>query len=292
METAAIERLIRISREKPLLPEVYVPWNNALESDEVYLPNQFISLHGLPAYERLSDVQKKDLARHEVVQVMYSYAWSESLFCLFMNRYLLTLTPDNIEHRFLLRELIEEFRHQDMFSMAIEKLDGKPIHAGWHHRFWGKLTVKFMPHPWVFMSALAVEQIADIYGKEMRRDPKVFSVLQKVSELHHIEEGRHIYFTEQLLKRYTDNAGILKRSWYSCIMALNIHFMRTMYVKQEIFERIGAENPKQLFRIARKNYHRKFSAVCLDSAIHYVHSFKGFNRFTRFFWRTLLEAPV
>jgi hypothetical protein len=292
METLAIERLIRISREKPLLPEVFVPWHKTIEAGEVYLPNQFISLHGLPAYDKLNEVQKQELARHEVVQVMYSYAWSESLFCLFMNRYLLTLTPDHIEHRFLLRELIEEFRHQDMFSMAIEKLEGKPIPAGWHHRFWGRITVKFMPHSWVFISALAVEQIADIYGKEMRRDPQVYSVLQKVSELHHIEEGRHIYFTENLLKRYTDKAGILKRSWYSCIMALNIHFMRTLYVKQEIFERIGAENPGKLYKAARKHYHRKFSEVCLESAIDYVKSFNGFNRFTRFFWRALLEAPV
>lgn len=292
MDALVIERLIRISRDKPLLPEVFVPWKNAKEREEVYLPDQFVSLHGLPAYETLSEEQKHELARHEVVQVMYSYAWSESLFCLFMNRYLLTLTPDHLEHRFLLRELIEEFRHQDMFSMAIEKLNGKPIPAGWNHRFWGKITVKFMPHSWVFMSALAVEQIADIYGKEMRRDPKVYSVLQKISELHHIEEGRHIYFTENLLKRYTMNAGFLKRSWFSCIMALNIHFMRTLYVKKQIFERIGAEKPDQLFREARKHYHKKFSAVCLESAIDYVESFQGFNRFTRAFWRWLLEAPV
>ncbi|MEO1410000.1 MAG: diiron oxygenase [Bacteroidota bacterium] len=287
-----IERLIRISKEKPLLPEQFVPWQEPAEEADLFLPEKLVSLAGHPLYERLSPAQRRELGRHEVVQVMYSYGWSEGLACLFFNRHLLDLSPGDVEYRFLLRELIEEFRHQEMFSKAIEQLDGKPILPGFQHRFWGKLTVKFLPSDWVFMSVLAVEMMADVYGKLMRRDPRVYQVLRKVSELHHIEEGRHIHYTKLWLERYTQNAGFLRRTWYSLLFLLNIYFMRTLYVRREIFERIGVDRPAHYQKTAYRHFKHKFAEHCLDEAIEFMEDIGGFNWLTRPLWRLILKAKV
>ncbi|MEM9986143.1 MAG: diiron oxygenase [Bacteroidota bacterium] len=287
-----VERLIRISKEKPLIPEEYIPWDVEPGPDQLFLPEKVVSSEGLPFYDQLTPQQKRDLGRHEMVQVMYSYAWSEGLFCLFINRHILDLSPDTLEYRFLVRELIEEFRHQDMFANAIDKLDGKPILPGRQHRFWGKMTVKYLPAAWVFMSGLSVELITDVYGKMIRRDKQVYEVLRKVSELHHIEEGRHIVFTQAWLNQYTAKANLIQRSWYSIIVMFNIFFMRTLYVKQEIFERIGVENPKECYRQARKHFKQRFADVCLKEAIEFVESWRGFNALTRPLWRWFLAAKV
>lgn len=292
MDDIALERLIRISKENPLLPETFVPWKNAFLPGEKYLPDKLVSVHGLALYDQLTPEQILEIEKHEVVQVMYSYGWSEAMFCLFMNKYLIDLPSDSVEYRFLLRELIEEFRHQDMFAEAVKLLDGKPILPSRQHFFWGKFTAKYLPASWAFMSALSVELIADVYGKEMRRDEKVYSVLRKISELHHIEEGRHIYFAKNLLERYTKNAGFIKRTWFSIILALNVHYMRTLYVKQEIFERAGIPNARAVYKEARKNYKNKFAAVCLGDAIEFAEGFNGMNWITRPFWRRLLNAKV
>ena len=233
---------------------------------------------------------KTELGKHEMVQAMYSYAWSEGLACLFFSRYNLTLQPDSVEYRFLIRELIEEFRHQEMFAMAIEKMNGKPIKPSRMHNFWGKLTVNYLPPSWVFMSVLAVEMIADVYGKIIRKNDRVYKVLRKVSELHHIEEGRHIYYTKIWLKRFTEKAGWIKRSTYSVIILLNIYFMRTLYVKQEIFERIGVDDPKKYQRAAYRHFRYKYADQCLKESIEFVHEFKGFNWFTRPLWKIVLRA--
>src|SRR5665213_242965 len=203
MEVKEVERLIKISKERPLLPETFVPWHEQPTPMEVFLPESLNSLEGLAIYDTLTDYQKLELGRHEAVQVMYSYGWSEALFCLFMNRYILTLQPDNIEYRFLLRELIEEFRHQEMFAQAILQLNGKPVKPTRLHNLVGQFTVKYMPHDAVFMGCLSVEIIADMYGHHTRKDPRMYNVLKKVSELHNIEEGRHIHFTKGLLNQYT-----------------------------------------------------------------------------------------
>src|SRR6188768_1660530 len=201
-ETLDVERLIRISKENPLLPEKFIPWDEDIEEGYHYLGKKLISLEGLPIYETLTPDQKLELSRHEVVQSMYAYAWSEGLFCLFMNRYILTLPPDHIEYRFLLRELIEEFRHQEMFSMAITRLNCEPIKQSRVQNFIGLFTAKYFPADTLFMVSLTLELIADMYGEHIRNDENAYRVLQKVSQLHNIEEARHILFTKNLLVRF------------------------------------------------------------------------------------------
>jgi P-aminobenzoate N-oxygenase AurF len=287
-----VERMIAISKAKPLLPETYVPWEDEPTPETIYLPEKLVSLCGDPLWDTLSRAQQIELGKLEVVQVMYSYAWSETLACYFFNRHLLSLNPDTVEYRFLIRELIEEFRHQEMFGMAIRKLERKPIEPTRWHRFFANIMIKYMPPSLVFMSVLTVELMADIYAKHIRKDPAVFSVLRKSSELHHIEEGRHIFYTEMWLKKYTDNAGFFKASLYSIIILLNVYFMQTLYVKKAFFEQIGVENPNTYYKKAKENYARKFAEHALPDTIAFVDSFKGFNVLTRPLWNLILNVKL
>lgn len=284
-----IERLISISKSKPLIPEEFIPWEIQPEKETIYLPEKLISLAGHPLYDTLTNKQKIELGKHEVVQSMYSYGWSEGLACLFFNRHLLTISDTtSSEYRFLVRELIEEFRHQNMFSDAIIKLGVKPIGPSRMHRWVSNLTVKYFPADIVFMSVLAVEEIADVYGKHIRQDKRVFKVLRKISELHQIEEGRHMHYTKMWLDRFISKAGVIKRTIYSFVFLLNAYFMRTLYVKQEIFESIGVDNPKAYQKAAYKNFKNKFATHCLPGIIENVNEFNGFNFITRPFWKRVL----
>jgi len=292
MDVQEIERLIKISKERPLLPETYIPWQQEPEPDDIFLPEFLTSLHGLEIYDTLTPTQKLELGRHELVQVIASYAWGECLFCLFMTRHILTLPLDDVEHRFLLRELIEEFRHQEMFGQAISKLGGKPIRQSGMHKFFGEFSNKYLPADYLFMGSVSVELVTDVYGDYARKEPAIYPVLKKMFDLHNIEEARHILFTKNLLKSYAAKAGYIKRTLYSYVILFNILFVRTMYVKKEIFERIGLENPDKVFKIAAKNFKQKFSERCLDDIIEFVDSWRGFNTSTRWAWRWILGAKV
>jgi hypothetical protein len=65
-----------------------------------------------------------------------------------------------------------------------------------------------------------------------------------------------------------------------------------MYVKREIYERIGMENPNQAYKLAQKNFKHKFADKCLKDIIEFVDSWKGFNNLTRWAWKWLLCAKV
>ena len=292
MDVNEVERLIKISKEHPLMPETYIPWQVEPKPEDIFLPETLTSLHGLAIYETLSPAQKLDLGRHELVQIIASYAWGECLFCLFMTRHILKLPLDNVEHRFLLRELIEEFRHQEMFGQAIQKIGGNPIRQSGMHKFFGEFSNKYLPADYLFMGSVSVELVTDVYGNCARGAPNIYPVLKKMFDLHNIEEARHILFTKSLLKTYSEKAGYIKRTLYSYVILFNILFVRTMYVKKEIYERIGLENPGKVYKLAARNFKQKFSENCLNDIIKFVDSWKGFNNATRWAWRWVLKAKV
>ena len=289
MDVCQIERLIRISKERPLLPEVFIPWEVAEREEHVLLPEKLVSLAGLPIYETLTPMQRRELARREVTQAMYAYCWSEGLFCVFMTRYILHRPPDDLERRFLLREIMEESRHQDMFAVTIEKLGCKPVPVTRFHRLVGSVTVQFFPADFVFMSCVAVEMMADRYGDQLRRETKVFPVLQKVAQLHNIEEARHILFTKELLKRYTEKAGFIRSTLYSLVVLLNMRFFQSTYIRAEIYRDIGLKNPNRIHRQAFRHYQTRFAKECLGSVQEFVGSINGFNFLTRPLWRWVMK---
>lgn len=289
---AQIQRLIRISHEKPLMPDTFIPWQTDFVDGNTYLPESIVSLAGLPIYETLTPFQKQEIARHEVVQAMYAYCWSEGLFCVFMNRYILNRDTQDIERQFLIRELIEEFRHQEMFAKTIEKLNGEPIKVNRIQRFLAALTAKFMPDSVLFISCIAIEMMADQYGELIRKDNSAYPVLRKVSQLHNIEEARHILYTETVLKRYFQNIGFWKSTFFSILVLTNMRFFQTIYVRSEIYERVGIKNANAIRRAAFPHYQKKFAKECLTSVSEFVNSFNGFNIITKPLWRWILKLEI
>lgn len=292
MDEKAVERLIKISKERPLMPETYVPWQKEPGYNEVFLPEPLNSLQGLSLYDTLTPTQKLELGRHEMVQVLFSYSWGEGLFCLFMSRYILTLQPDDVIYRFLVRELIEEYRHQEMFGEAIRKLNGSPVKPSWLQRWIGLFTAKFLPVDFLFMGSLSVELITDTYGDKTRKFPACYSVLRKVFDLHSIEEARHIHFTKWFLKRYSDDAGFLKRTIYSFVILFNVNFIRALYVNREIYDRIGLTDSDKVYKMALKSYKTKFTEIGLVAVVDFVKSWNGFNFLTRWAWRSLMGVEI
>ena len=179
-----------------------------------------------------------------------------------------------------------------MFGQAIDKLRGKPIKQTGIHKFLGEFSNKYLPADFLFMGSVSIELVTDVYGNHARKSPNIYPVLKKMFDLHNIEEARHILFTKSLLKTYATKAGYIKRTLYSFVILGNILFIRTMYVKRQIYERIGLENPDKIYKAAFKNFKQKFAEKCLTDVIGFVDEWKGFNRSTRWAWRWLLGAKV
>ncbi len=284
-----VERLIKISIDKPLYPETFIPWAQDIGPDEWYMPERLISLYGLPVYDTLSPAQRRELSRLEVAQAMYTYCWSEGLFCIFMNRYIQDRPIADAERQFLLREIIEECRHQEMFARAIQRIDAQPIMPNRLVQRIAKWFAGHMSDAMLFVECVAIEMMADRYGEYIRQDITSYSVMRRVAQLHHIEEARHIIFTKAALRYYTKRIGFLRATWYSVCILITLRVFQNLYVRAEFFEQLGIPNPRQVRREALRQYQIRFAGDCLPSVLEFINSFGGFNSITRPLWRWILR---
>lgn len=285
-----VERLLDISHTKPLDHNDYVPWDDT-EQGEFLMPELLVSLAGHPLYENLTQEQKIELSRHELGQVVYSYAWAEGIGCLTFSNRMVTLEPTSLEYKYLMRMSVEEFRHQEMFVKLVEKIKAHPFVLPKHHWFMANY-MRYSPQSHRFLSILTIELMADIYGKIIRNGEGVFRPSQKVSQLHHIEEGRHIHYTKLWLRHYLDDANFYQRTTYSLIVLSNLLLIKSLYVREEIFELIGVDDPKKYAKAARKNLHAKFQEHCIADSLDFVRSFNGFNFITRPIWKLLMNTSI
>lgn len=132
-----IHQLTDLSRNSSHTFESFFKWDTySITNDTVFMPIELLSLYNTPIFDTLSSEQIRELSRLEVIQVLYLYAYTESVMCLYLARHLVNSDFGSVEHAFVLREQIEEYRHQDMFLRGLEILgkDYYPMHR--FHKWW------------------------------------------------------------------------------------------------------------------------------------------------------------
>ncbi len=289
-DTEKINRLIHLSETNPILPDEFIPWEQEKKPDEVYMPFHLLSLSQNPLLKNLSPEQIEHLSRIETAQVMATYAWSETIGCVFFTEQLLKLTATSAHGKYVVQMMIEELRHQYMFCKAIEKLDVTPKPFSWLHIFISNIFLKWVRPRSKYIVVLAVEQVTDVYAKHFRKDPAVYSVVKKVSELHHIEEGRHMAYQKICLESYITRVGFVYKTWLGLLYILTIWFLRSQYIKKEFFSDIGLAEPKKYYKAAVKDYRKIFGQFCLKETIEYANSIGIINFITKPLWKLVLKA--
>jgi hypothetical protein len=118
-----VKQLIKISRNNEILFHKFFDRDGYnLDANQWFMEESLISLYGLPIRNTMTNEQKYQLSKFEASQIIYTYAQSETIMCNFMARHLLDLPFASDNFVFLIREQIEEYRHQDMFIRALELL--------------------------------------------------------------------------------------------------------------------------------------------------------------------------
>lgn len=121
--TTLIQKLITSSRNNEQLYHTFFDRESYnVDDNQWFMEESLISLYGLPVRDIMTIEQKYRLSKLEASQIIYTYAQSETIMCNFMARHLLELPFASDNFTFLVREQIEEYRHQDMFIRALELL--------------------------------------------------------------------------------------------------------------------------------------------------------------------------
>ena len=261
MKDSKLHALTKLSREKSLFYETFLKWDEYIFDEKLvwkiwFIDETLISIYWTQEYVNLTDFQKKHLSYLEVCQIIYTYASTEAIMCLFMAKLILKYPIWTPECNFILREQIEEYRHQDMFERSLDILQSKHCEISNFWKFTMKLEALYIKDRYFFILQIVIEIVSWDFWRKCIDNKDVLKLMRDISQIHEIEESRHIDFAKIMLDDYFKNAWFFTKTLWGWFVFFDILFINTHYLKIENFKRLWVENYKELYKIAKKNWRK------------------------------------
>jgi hypothetical protein len=259
MEREAIaERLLRASVQKSFDPEVDVDWEAPLLDDHFFMPEHRVSLYGTPLWDRMTRRQRIDLSRHEIASTASVGIWFELILLQLLARHIYDLSPTSDHVRYALVEIGDECRHSVMFSRFIEKL-GCPAYGPGPlaHRL-GRVLKTTGSGPEVFAAILIAEEILDTLQRELMVDESVQPLVRRISQIHVIEEARHVRYANDELRRQMSTASGPAKAWARFVAARSAWVISRRLVHPDAYAAVGLD-PAAAHRVALASEARRES---------------------------------
>ena len=255
---AIAQRLLRASAQKSFDPEVDVDWEQPLVDDMFYMPEHRVSLYGTPLWERMSHAQRVDLSRHEIASTASVGIWFELILLQLLARHIYDLPATSDHVRYALVEIGDECRHSVMFSRMIEKLGCPAYGPGRLAHTLGRLLKSIATGPEVFAAFLIAEEILDAFQRELMIDESVQPLVRRISQIHVIEEARHVRYAHDELGRQVAAATPAARAWARWVVARSAWTVSSNLVHPDAYAAVGLD-PQETRRIALANPVRRES---------------------------------
>lgn len=250
----SVQKLTEVSRNTSLSFEEFFEWDKySVDEGEYFMPPELLSIYGTDDYANLTREQIRELSRIEAIQVMYLYAYTESVMCYYLARHLVKSEFWSEEHAFVLREQIEEYRHQDMFLRWLEIL-GKDFHPmSRFTKWWTWLEAIILPARYFFLLQITIELISREVWRMCFQDKKVNKLVRDLCLMHEKEEVRHVAFSDGYLEKAFKNAGFFARTFGGMCIALDIAFINHFYIYPWMYQKSWIWNDGDMYKLARKN---------------------------------------
>lgn len=254
-----IDRLTQISREKSLFFEEFFDWqsynfNKEMIGLEWFMDEELISIFWTKEYEELSETDKKKLSYYEACQIIYIYGSSEWVFCLFLARILLNYKIWSSEYNFILREQIEEYRHQDMFERVLKLMQSEHSEMSKIWKWTMRWEATYVFPKYFYILQIVVEIISGDFWDTCIKNKWIHKLIRDVSWIHEYEEKRHILFAQIMLDEYFKESGFLWKTLWWWFVLWDVLFLNAHYIRLENFEKLWVKNYKHLYKVAKKTW--------------------------------------
>lgn len=234
-------RLIRASVQKSFDPEVDVDWEQPLLDDVFYMPEHRVSLYGTRLWEGMSRQQRIQLSRHEVASIASVGIWFELVLLQLLARHIYDLPATTDHVRYALVEIGDECRHSVMFSRFIEKLGCPPYGPGRLAHELGRFLKTTASGPEVFAAILIAEEILDTMQREMMTATEVQPLARRISQIHVVEEARHMKFAHEELRRRMSVASKPARTWARWVTARSALVISSRLIHPSAYAAVGLD---------------------------------------------------
>jgi hypothetical protein len=243
------ERLLDASEKHSFDPDVEVDWDAPLEDGKWCIPEQLVSLHGTPMWERMPLEQRLDLSRHEAASTASIGIWFEIILMQLLTRHMYDLDYLSDHVRYGLTELADECRHSKMFARMIHTLGCPLYRPDALIRFLGRFIKTYATTPGAFTATLLCEEILDRMQRQIFPDESVQPMVRDVTRIHVVEESRHIRYAREELDRQMRVSGRTERQWTRFTSGIAAVLVAETIISPEVYANVGLDREEALRQV-------------------------------------------
>src|SRR4051795_1929587 len=247
-------RLLRSAAKKSYDPVVDIDWGADIPTDLYGLSPEWSSLYGTPMWDELSEEQRVTLTVHEYCSISGVGIWFEVLLMQLVLRDVYGDDPAQPHFQWALTEIADECRHSVMFARTAEKFGAPSYQPPAKVLALGRAFAAKGSGPAAYAAILVAEEILDIFQRDLMRDERVQPLTRATSQIHVVEEARHMRFAREEIARRTPELSRWQLRRHRSVVAAVAAIVVDNLVQPGVYASVGLD-PEEARKAARGNDH-------------------------------------
>lgn len=280
-------RLLNSSSKNSYSPDLDLDWDAPPAEGLYYLQPERMTLYGTELWDALSEAQRIELSKHEVVSVARIGLWFEILLMGMLAQHAYNEDPASPHTQYALTEIGDETRHSVMFARWADREGGneykpRPI----VHRL-GKLFRLVAPTgPSMWAGTLVAEEILDRLQRDAMNKDEIQPMTRMVARIHVIEEARHVRFAREELARVMAETHWGPYRYFHRVFAAAAGAMivRSL-ISPKVYESVGLDAKKARKAALRNPEYRKTTLWMGEKIVPFLEEVGMMNRTARAIYR-------
>jgi hypothetical protein len=245
-------RLLGSAAKKSYDPVVDIDWSAPIPDGLYGLSPEWSTLYGTPLWDRLSEEQRVTLTVHEYCSISGVGIWFECLLMQLMLRDVYGDDPAQPHVQWALTEIADECRHSVMFARTAEKFGAPSYQPPTSILRLGKAFAARGDGPSAYAAILVAEEILDIFQRDLMKDERVQPLTRATSQIHVVEEARHMRFAREEIARRTPQLSTWQLRKHRTIVASVAAIVADNLVQPGVYAAVGLD-PQEARAAARAN---------------------------------------
>ena len=212
------------------------------------------------------------LTIHEYCSISGVGIWFECLLMQLVLKDIYGEDPAQPHVQWALTEIADECRHSVMFARTAETFGAPSYQPPASILRLGTMFVKRFDGPAAYAAILVAEEILDIFQRDLMKDERVQPLTRATSQIHVVEEARHMRFAREEVARRTPELGRWQLRRHRTGVAAVAAIVAENLVQPEVYASVGLD-PATAKAAARANEH--YAAKLRDAATGLVDFLRG-----------------
>lgn len=253
-EYGTAERLLESSATLSYDPATEVDWESPLDESMHGGSSEWSTLYGTAYWHEMTPAQQRELTRQEAASVASTGIWFEMILQQMMLRDFYAKDPTDPDFQWALTEIADECRHSIMFARGSGLLRAPAYRPKRLTVELGRVFKTLAAGESAYAAILVAEEVLDVMQRDWMRDERVEPRVRTISNIHVIEESRHMKFAREEVRERLESTGWLRRQFGAVVVAAASYFIVKSMVSDQAYVHAGLDR-KRAVREAKSNEH-------------------------------------